>query len=241
VDDAGRPVPGVAAHRDDVAAAPHRDRRVRGGRGGVEPTQQRVEPAEQPLPGLLHLAPGGGQRRAGGVEQAAVGVEGLLQPPLDRLVGQRPGERGRQRGVLLHPPQVRVHPARGAEHPQDRQQLGALQHASLDAEPRERAGDVGHRLREQRIAAPDEAGRFADPGQLQPDPGELGRRPAPAHPLGAQRPGRVSGDELEHRAELDGLEPVGGPLRRQRRRGAGLGLGRHPVGSLTLHRGHHPA
>ena len=214
VHDAGGTVARVPPHGNDVAAAAHGDRGIGRGDVGLEASQQRVEPAKEPLPRLLHLAARGGERGARGVEQAAVGIERLLQPAIDRLVGNGTGERGGERRGRLDPPQVGVDAAGGLEHAQDGEEVRALEHAPLDPEPRERASDVGHRLGQERVAPAEQAGHLAHASELQPDPVEVERGPAAAHPRGAERAGRVRGDEIEDRLQLDRREPVGGPLRR---------------------------
>jgi hypothetical protein len=71
---------------NDVSATPNRHRCVGGGRARLEPAQQRFQAADQPSPGLVHLAARRGQCRAGGIEHRAVGIERLLQPAFQRLV-----------------------------------------------------------------------------------------------------------------------------------------------------------
>ena len=93
-------------------------------------------------------------------------------------------------------------PGRAQDHPQV-PQLGELEHRSLDAEARERADKVGHRLGHQLVAAAEHRGHLTDQRQLFPDPVEVGGRPAFAHARGTERPRGVARHRGQHLVELE--------------------------------------
>ena len=122
-------------------------------------------------------------------------------------------------------------PARGATSTRCRAgQLHSLEHAALDPQPAERAG-------RHRESARPAAHR---PGGTAPPPRPPARAPRAIHAgssvgrrartrAAPSGPDGMRGHELDHRRELDGLERVGTCSGRQRRRGAALRVGRHPV------------
>ena len=241
VDDSGGPRTGVAPHRDDVPPTAHGDAGVVCRGVGVEPAQQRLEFSDQPIPGDVHLAPRGGQPGARGVEHIPFRVDRLLEPALDALIEHRTIERRRERRLAGHAAKVHVHLASGDENPMEAGKLSALQHAALDPEAAKRAGHIGNRLGEEAVAPAEERGHLAHARQLDADPGRVGRRPAGQHPRPPEGPDGMRRDELNYLRELDGLERVGAGLVRQRRRGATLSMGRHPVSRDRFRLRHQPA
>ena len=179
VHDARGPAARVAANRDHVAPAPHRDRGLRGSGAGVEPPEQRFEPPDQAVACRVHFAPRRRERGTRGVEQRPVRIEGLLQPALDRLVGEWLREGRGERRCSAYPAEIGVDEPRGDEDPVEIGELDALEHAPLDTEPGEGTGDVGDRLGEERVAPAEQPGHLADPRELAADPVEVvGRRAA---------------------------------------------------------------
>ena len=100
----------------------------------VETAEQRLEFSEQPLPGRMHLAPSGGEAGARGVEHDALGVDRLLQPPLERDSRTGRASAAASGACLGHAAEIGVHLAGGDEHAMERGQLAPLEHASLDPE-----------------------------------------------------------------------------------------------------------
>ena len=223
---------GVAPNRDHVPVPPHRHRRI-GRRGaGLEPAKQRVQPPEQTLAGGLHLSPSGGKTRTGRVQQVAVGVDRLLEPALDGPGRAAVAPAPRRSGSRARPPGAdrRAPPGRGRA---SRCRAASSTPSSTLPSIRsraERAGHVGDRLRQEPIAPAEQPAHLSRPAPA-PHGSTPGHRWAGGLAPARRRAGRPrGGDQLEHRAELDGLECIGGLLRRQRQRGAALHLGRHPVG-----------
>jgi hypothetical protein len=133
------------------------------------------------------------------------------------------------RAVSLSAAKIGLNQARRHQHPVQPREVEALEHTAGNAEPAERRGHIGYGLREEGVAPPEQAGHFAHPRELTDDPGKVVGGTASPHPGRPHRAHGQRGHQLHHVGELDGVERVRALLRRQRRRGAALQVGRHPV------------
>ena len=174
VHDAGGPAPRVAADRNDVAAAPHGHRGVGGSGAGVESAEQRSRAGGAAA--AARAAPRAGPRRARGSRcRAGCRRRRATAPAAARcaLSGRRWESAAASGAGLRHPAEIGVHPPCGAEHALGWRPARPLEHAALDPEPCQRAGDVRDRLGEEPVAPAKERGHLADPGQLAADPLEI--------------------------------------------------------------------
>ena len=180
----------------------------------------------------MHLAPSSGERRARSVEQLAIVVHRLLQPALDAPRQRLRAKRKSERRLLPHSPQVIRHSARSGDQPPQGCQLAAVEQAALDAEPGQCRRYVVHRFREQAITPPEEHRYLLHPSKFTRDPAGIRGGAATADALRAQGTGGAGGHQLQHGAELNGVQRVEGEGILQNRRGASLLFKAwHPVGN----------
>ncbi|GBD15933.1 hypothetical protein HRbin26_00828 [bacterium HR26] len=108
VRDPGHQVAAIGTHRNHVAALAHGDDRILDRLGDVRARQQPAKPLEQPLVGLLQLAPDLGQPLRGGVEDLSARPDGA------REIRLQPAEL-RDRESELGEPRVALGPVRKRE------------------------------------------------------------------------------------------------------------------------------
>jgi hypothetical protein len=111
----------------------------------------------------------------------------------------------------------------------DSGQLGSFQDAALDPKPSQGGSHIGQRLGQESISFPKKAGNLVYSSQLTPNPAYVIGGTASQHPLGAERAGREGGHAGKHGVQFDGFDGVGSSSIRQRRRGAGDCVHRHPA------------
>ena len=162
----------------------------------------------------LDFPPSRGQTGTGRVQQVSIGVYGLIQPPLQRLVRQWTQQLSAQWREMGNSLEIPMHRTRGSENLDQGDEINAFEHASLDPKPAENLGDVWNVFGDQSIPPAKETGHLTHPVQLGPNPVQaLGRTAAP-HPRRAEGARRVLGDQVQHRLELDRLQRIGNLLLR---------------------------
>jgi hypothetical protein len=110
--------------------------------------------------------------------------------------------------------EIRVHRARGSQNLEECYEVNAFEHAPLDAKPPENPGDVGNCFGDQSIPPAKETGHLAHSVQLGPNPVQPLRGTTAPHPRGAKRARCVTGNQIEHRRELDRFQRIGNLLLR---------------------------
>src|SRR6476660_8066091 len=88
MDDAGRAVSSIAAHRNDVSLAPDGHRGIGWSGARVHAAKKTLQPPEQALPRRLYLAPCRRESRAGRIQQIALCIDGLFQSSHHGLVDE---------------------------------------------------------------------------------------------------------------------------------------------------------
>jgi hypothetical protein len=104
--------------------------------------------------------------------------------------------------------EIGVSGPRGTEDLEESDQIDPFEHAPRDAEARQHSGDVRNRLGRQPIAPAEQAGYFANPVELSPNPVQVVCRASAPDPAGTERSYGVCRDQLQDGLELENGQRV---------------------------------